>query len=634
MPTAITTNGAGHFGSRFRVGQHYSRADVYALCGVKSSQQGGDWDTGYHQHHDTFFVFCNVGAPGRTGHDYKNEFDGDRLLWYAKNGTRRGQPQIERLLKEEREVLIFFRRNDREHFTYQGRAAVASVWDAKGSTPVRVLWRFASVTENQTEQPIKMLGRIMNTKTPSNAQDVKRVIDERLRALENMKGAQETVTIEWRGSPRTIPVISMPTELLSYNPDTHRIRAQRSTNPVLEASLEADPYGAAAQGYLHNLLMGDPSDPTTVDPSFIALKEDLKEHSQSDPGIVTRAGVLINGNTRQAALKEIGERNIRVGVLPPDAAHDDIQSIELSLQLRKDHRREYSFMNFLLAVDERAVAGQLAANIQSDFRIKATTYERMRWILGFVREAIARSKVGVGNGAEVSMRLVDFEAHQGKLEELYRAYTALKAKSPDHAEALREQRLLALLLNKSKTDLRLIEADFADRFMKGALPNVTPSPAAPQVRIPGTSISVAGPSDHIRVLRQFTTDVLRARSIVTASSAATPSEISGATALISNVDQALVKGLEHAGKQGRVVKRRFAPSDRVSDACDDLDLAIAAVAEARASRNFDPADVDESILALKMAVEKLAAIVTRGVDESASESIVWLRALGQLIQNR
>jgi hypothetical protein len=42
-------------------------------------------------------------------------------------------------------------------------------------------------------------------------------------------------------------------------------------------------------------------------------------------------------------------------------------------------------MNFLLAVDERAVAGQLATNIQTDFRIKASTYERSRWILEFVR---------------------------------------------------------------------------------------------------------------------------------------------------------------------------------------------------------------------------------------------------------
>jgi hypothetical protein len=474
----------------------------------------------------------------------------------------------------------------------------------------------------------------MNANTPPNSDDVKHVVEERLRALEGIKGAQETLTIEWRGTPRHIPVISMPIEILSYNPDTHRIRAQRSTNPVLERDLDAAPYGASAQGYLHQLLMGDPSNPTTVDPSFLALKEDLKEHGQSDPGIITRAGVLINGNTRQAALREIGEKNIRVGVLPSDAGHADIQSLELSLQLRKDHRRDYSFMNFLLAVDERAAANQLPASIQADFRIKATTYERMRWILEFVRDAIERSKVTVAGNSQLSLRLVDFEAHQGKLEELYRAYAALKAKSPDEAEALREQRLLALLMDKSKTDLRLIEADFAQRYMKGAIVAAAPAPAAPAVRVPGTSITVAGPSEHVRALKQLTTEVLRARSIAIAPGAAAPSEMSTATGLLSKIDQLLVKGLEHAGKQGRVVKRRFAPADRVSDGCDDLDLAVAAVAEARATGNFDPADLDESLVSLKTSMEKLAAIVSRGSD-STSEGVAWLRSVAQLTtQNR
>lgn len=175
---------------------------------------------------------------------------------------------------------------------------------------------------------------------PPNADDVQKVVEERIRALDTIKGAQETVTVEWRGQQHHIPVISMPVDLLHYNPDTHRIRAQRSIDPDREQDLEADPFGESAQNYLHQLLMGDPSDPSKIDPSFTALKDDLREHGQSEPGIVTRSGVLVNGNTRQAALKELGEKNIRVGVLPPDAGHDDLQSIELSLQLRKDHRRE------------------------------------------------------------------------------------------------------------------------------------------------------------------------------------------------------------------------------------------------------------------------------------------------------
>jgi hypothetical protein len=310
---------------------------------------------------------------------------------------------------------------------------------------------------------------------PPNSNQVRQLVEQRLDALKVNSGVQETVTVEWRGRPFAIPVIAMPVNLLRYNPDTHRIRAQKSTDPVREKNLNDDPFGESGQAYLHQLLMGDPADPSKIDPSFTALKDDLRDHGQSDPGIITLSGVLINGNTRQAALKELGQENIRVGVLPPDAGYDDLQSVELSLQLRKDHKRDYSFMNSLLAVDERACSGQLPAKIQSDFRIKATTYEQRRWILEFVRDAIERSRGEGTTNRKPALRLVDFESHQGKLEELYRAYTALKAKSSDQAEVLKEQRLLALVLDKSKTDLRLIEPDFMQRYMKSTQPTVTPT---------------------------------------------------------------------------------------------------------------------------------------------------------------
>ena len=468
----------------------------------------------------------------------------------------------------------------------------------------------------------------MPMQNPPNADHVRKVVEERLRALDSIKGAQETVTVEWRGQPIHIPVISMPVDLLHFNPDTHRIRAQRSMDPDRERKLESDPFGETAQNYLHQLLMGDPTDPSKIDPSFIALKDDLREHGQTDPGIITRSGVLINGNTRRAALKEIGEKNIRVGVLPPDAGHDDLQSIELSLQLRKDHKRDYSFMNFLLAVDERAVAGELAANIQRDFHIQATTYERSRWILEFVREALDRSEVPGANGKALAMRLVDFESHQGKLDELYRAYMALKAKSPDEAEALREQRLLAMVLGRSKTDLRWIEPNFVERYMKATLPPVGPAPA-PSLKIPGTSITVKGPSQQVQALRQLTNSVLQAKSIALAPEASAPAEVSKANELLGDIGESLKTALDRAGRTGLVVKKRLAPVDRISDACDDLEQAVSAVADARATGNFDPVDLDEVLVTLKSNVEKLSAIVSRGSD-AQGEGLAWIRAIAEI----
>lgn len=469
----------------------------------------------------------------------------------------------------------------------------------------------------------------MPTKAPPNASEVRKVVEERLSALAKEGGAQETATIEWRERPKSIPVILMPIDLLSYNPDTHRIRAQRSLKPDLERQLRDDPFGVLAQTYLHELLKGDPTDPTKTDPDFTALLKDLDEHGQTEPGIITRAGVMINGNTRRAALRDIGERNIRVGVLPEDASQGDLLSLELSLQLRKEHRREYSFMNFLLALDERAEAGDLPAKIQQDFRIKPTTYDRSRWILDFVKEAISRSSVAIADGTMSSMRLVDFETHQGKLEELYRAYVTLKAKSPDHAEALREQRLLAIVLKKSKTDLRLIDPDFTKKYAKDIIPDSVPTATSSSIRIPGTSISVPGPSKDLQLLRELTTEALKAAAIALAGNRAEPKEIVRADSLLKKLDNAVDDGLQQAGKQARLLKRRLGPAERISDACDDLDLAVAAIAEARSTGNFDASDLDEALTALRANLSKLASLAARG-SSNLGEGLNWLRTVAEL----
>jgi hypothetical protein len=68
----------------------------------------------------------------------------------------------------------------------------------------------------------------MNGDEPKNAVHVQKIVEERLAALGGSPGTEETATVEWRGQQKHIPVIAMPIDLLSYNPGTHRIRAQRS----------------------------------------------------------------------------------------------------------------------------------------------------------------------------------------------------------------------------------------------------------------------------------------------------------------------------------------------------------------------------------------------------------------------
>lgn len=147
QPVAVP-EGAGS-AYRFVVGEAYTRQDIYEVVGVPKDLRGGDWETGYHRHEDSYFLFVNVGLPGRTGHDYTNQFEEDRLIWYGKTGARLSHPSIQAILEPGRDVYIFYRTQDRQPFTYAG---LGRPFEVKDVVPVRVVWSFDQATLVPPEQ--------------------------------------------------------------------------------------------------------------------------------------------------------------------------------------------------------------------------------------------------------------------------------------------------------------------------------------------------------------------------------------------------------------------------------------------------------------------------------------------------
>lgn len=123
----------------FDIGSNYSRRDIAVAIGLPDLPNGGSWLTGYVQHEGVYFIFCGVGTPGRTGHDYGNYFDGDELHWSGKTGSRKAQPMIANMTASGAEVHVFWRENDRDPFTYAGLGRAVSV---SNDVPVQVRWRF------------------------------------------------------------------------------------------------------------------------------------------------------------------------------------------------------------------------------------------------------------------------------------------------------------------------------------------------------------------------------------------------------------------------------------------------------------------------------------------------------------
>ncbi len=125
--------------ARFVPGRKYSRAEVQQAVISSPATMGGKWNTGIVEHDGDFFIFANLGVPGRTGHDYDNGWEEDRLRWYHHSESHIEWPQIRRLLDPERRIHVFWRRAKRGLFKYAGEGIPMTVSD---TTPVEILWSF------------------------------------------------------------------------------------------------------------------------------------------------------------------------------------------------------------------------------------------------------------------------------------------------------------------------------------------------------------------------------------------------------------------------------------------------------------------------------------------------------------
>jgi 5-methylcytosine-specific restriction enzyme A len=132
----------------FKAHNQYARHDVLKTLGLPETARGGKYYTGLFEHNGAHFIFCNVGSPGRTGHDYGNKFIGDRLSWSGRTDSKKTQPKIQELISGRDEVYIFFRNDDRADFTFAGLGKAVEVSDR---VPVRILWDLSTDPETHPE---------------------------------------------------------------------------------------------------------------------------------------------------------------------------------------------------------------------------------------------------------------------------------------------------------------------------------------------------------------------------------------------------------------------------------------------------------------------------------------------------
>jgi hypothetical protein len=159
-----------------------------------------------------------------------------------------------------------------------------------------------------------------------------------------------------RNQDHSLPVVTLPIDLLIYRlanartQDDHCTRIARGLRPkgFFDIGRQED---IDVQQDQHDILFQFAT--TGKGESVVPIADVLeKTGRQTEPILVTSGGVVVNGNRRVAAMRELNQ-GTRLGsfshvacmVLPESATEDDLLEIEFKLQMSPETRLPYTWTN-------------------------------------------------------------------------------------------------------------------------------------------------------------------------------------------------------------------------------------------------------------------------------------------------
>lgn len=307
---------------------------------------------------------------------------------------------------------------------------------------------------------------------------------DRVAMLRARQAKRHVLVPAWPREQRELPQVEVEVSWVRFSTLNHRTRAEqrRAIHLADKADLfTADPLGPAAQEAQYRILTGQAG--------FKELKEDLKERGQQDPAIITAEGVLINGNRRTAALRSLYQdddwlkaRYVQCLILPDDAQPDELVDLEAELQIARDFKQEYSWINEAFLIEE------LYDREGKDFRRVA---RRMHSDVAKVRDLHEKLQqvhqlVDLSQGARLH---VDFTDNESAFAELARH---IRNKPPGEADSVRSAYFLGTLSNVEYRKLRNLQRPDAAELIQREIER---DPALRPLLESAQSASKAGPDD-------------------------------------------------------------------------------------------------------------------------------------------
>jgi hypothetical protein len=269
---------------------------------------------------------------------------------------------------------------------------------------------------------------------------------ERAQFLRARASKGKALLSAWPRADKELPVVELEVDWVRFSTLNHRTKAEQlrevhnSKTPDL---FTADPLGRAAQEAQGKILRGQMG--------FEELKADLKERGQQEHAVVSAEGVLINGNRRTAALRSLyrddnflGARYVRCLLLPEDATADELVDLEAELQIARDFKQAYSWVNEALLIEE------LYEREGRNFALVARKMHREKESVQSLYEKLQQlhQLVALSRGTKLH---VDFTENESAFDELARY---IKNKSKPEQDSVRSTYFLGTLSGVNYRTLR------------------------------------------------------------------------------------------------------------------------------------------------------------------------------------
>lgn len=406
----------------------------------------------------------------------------------------------------------------------------------------------------------------------------------------------------WPRPDKELPQVDLEVTWVRFSTLNHRTKSEqmRIANQQNRADLfTADPIGDEAQTEQYRILAHQEG--------FEDLKADLRGRGQQQPAVVTAEGVLINGNRRTAALRSLFKDDdhqpsqyVTCLILPADANRREMVDLETELQIAREFKEDYTWVNEALLIEEifeREAKDwkKVASRMHMDVPAVRGQYEKLQQL---------HQLVAMSNGTR---HHADFVPNESAFTELAKH---VKGKPAEEAASVRSAYFLGTLTGVNYRTLRHLRRPDASQRVRHELegdPSLgTLLDEGEQTQGSDILDDVLGPQDG-----QSVGELTSILSYMARRGKTDEVELNGAKVatkdLQETIKQAVDNAADDAHNEDLDQNAAAAPIKHLERATSSVVKAADALAKARALKDWNEADYASRLTQFKAVLGRLDA---------------------------